>query len=60
MGLYSRSSGSTEILSVEKGVLSSGNGRRCSRCLEIRLKRPVAREDASVPIRGPRRRVAAG
>jgi hypothetical protein len=38
-GLYSTSSGAREFLSVEKGVFSSGNGRRWSRCLEIRLNR---------------------
>lgn len=40
MGLYSMSSGTRESLSVEKGVLRSGNGKR-SRCLEIKLKRCV-------------------
>jgi hypothetical protein len=47
MGLYSTSSGAREFLSVEKGVLSSGNGRRWSRCLEIRLRRCVVDVGAS-------------
>lgn len=47
MGLYSMSSGAREFLSVEKGVLSSGNGRRWSRCLEIRLRRCVVDVGAS-------------
>ena len=38
-GLYSMSSGGRELLSVEKGVFRFGNGRRWSRCLEIRLRR---------------------
>lgn len=38
-GLYSMSSGGRELLSVEKGVFKFGNGRRWSRCLEIRLNR---------------------
>ena len=47
MGLYSRSSGAREFLSVEKGVFNSGNGRRWSRCLEIRLSRCVVDVGAS-------------
>jgi hypothetical protein len=47
MGLYSTSSGAREFLSVEKGVFSSGNGRRWSRCLEIRLRRCVVDGGAS-------------
>lgn len=47
IGLYSTSSGAREFLSVEKGVLSSGNGRRWSRCLEIRLRRCVVDVGAS-------------
>lgn len=58
MGLYSTSSGARACLSVEKGVLSSGSGGRWPRCLEMTLRRGVAREDASVPICGPRRSVA--
>lgn len=54
MGLYSMSSGNSEFLSVEKGVLRSGNGRRWSRCLEIRLKRSVGDLDASFPIAASR------
>lgn len=50
MGLYSTSSGTSESLSVEKGVLRSGNGRRWSRCLEIRLNRCVVDLEASFPI----------
>ena len=44
MALYSRSSGLSDCLSVENGVLISRNGL-CSRCLEIRdsLARGVAR-----------------
>ena len=52
MGLYSTSSGTSEFLSVEKGVFNSGNGRRWSRCLEIRLKRCFVDVGASFPIRG--------
>jgi hypothetical protein len=47
MGLYSTSSGAREFLSVEKGVFSSGNGRRWSRCLEIRLRRCCVEVGAS-------------
>ena len=54
MGLYSTSSGTRESLSVEKGVLRSGNGRRWSRCLEIRLKRCVVDLEASFPIAASR------
>lgn len=50
MGLYSTSSGNSESLSVENGVLRSGNGRRWSRCLEIRLRRSLVVLDASFPI----------
>lgn len=50
MGLYSRSSGASESLSVEKGVFKSGNGKRWSRCLEIRLKRCWVDLFASFPI----------
>lgn len=52
MGLYSTSSGAWEFLSVEKGVLRFGNGKRWSRCLEIRLRRCVVDLLASFPIRG--------
>jgi hypothetical protein len=45
MGLYSTSSGSTDSLSDENGVLSSGRGSRWSRCLEMRLRRGLARLD---------------
>ena len=47
IGLYSTSSETSEFLSVENGVFSSGNGRRWSRCLEIRLRRCVFDEGAS-------------
>lgn len=43
MGLYSTSSGSTDSLSDENGVFSSGSGSRLSKCLEIRLRRGLAR-----------------
>ena len=46
MGLYSTSSGNSDSLSVEKGVLRSGSGRRWSRCLEIRLRRSLVNLDA--------------
>lgn len=49
-GLYSTSSGAREFLSVEKGVFNSGNGRRWSRCLEIRLNRCCVDLFASFPI----------
>lgn len=40
MGLYSRSSGSTEtVRSVEKGVFSAGKGSLSSKCRDIRLRR---------------------
>ncbi|KAL3710228.1 hypothetical protein TMatcc_004020 [Talaromyces marneffei ATCC 18224] len=41
IGLYSRSSGSTDSLSDEKGVFSSGNGSRWSKCLAMRDRRAL-------------------
>lgn len=59
IGLYSMSSTSTDSLSDEKGVLSSGSGNvsRWSKCLEIKLRREFALPDcgASVAIgEGPK------
>jgi hypothetical protein len=55
-GLYSRSSGSTDNLSDENGVFSSGSGSRWSKCLAMRDRRafPVPRRECDASFASPR------